>query len=638
MDLQATLHKYWGFRTFRPLQEEIIRSVMKGDDTLALLPTGGGKSLCYQLPALLQPGICVVVTPLIALMKDQVQALNEKGLKAVGIHHALSRMEMDVAVDNCVYGDVKFLYLSPERLQTELLRARLPRMKVNLLAVDEAHCISQWGHDFRPAYLRIAEIRKLIPSAPLLALTATATSRVVEDIGKNLEFQNGKLYQKSFERKNMAYLVFQEEDKLGRLLKICRNVKGTGIVYVRSRGKAREISEFLLRHSVAAGFYHAGLPAAEREARQNNWMKEKIRVIVATNAFGMGIDKANVRFVVHMDLPDCPEAYFQEAGRAGRDGQKSFAVILYNHADILDLQRFHQLSFPGLKLIKQVYNCLGNYYQLATGSGKDRSYPFDLHGFSSAYSMDPIMVFNALKFLEKEGYLAYSDALTNPSRLMMLLEKEELYRFQVAHPSFDAFIRVVLRSYSGLFTEFRKIQEKEIARRAALTPKQTEEMLMKLHKLNVLHYEKQNIEPFITYLEQRLVPEDLRISPENYQERKQFAYSRLQTMIRYVESTNRCRSMMLLEYFGDKNPARCGHCDVCLESNKTNVSPAEFQQISNQLKQALDHQHLSLEHLMQLMGSAYSENQIIKVIRWFRDNNSIQEDPQGNLFWNKKVR
>ncbi len=633
MDLHSILLKYWGFTSFRPLQEDIIRSVSGGHDTLALMPTGGGKSLCYQVPGMAREGVCIVVTPLVALMKDQVQALNTKGIKAVGVYYGLSRMEMDTAIDNCIYGDVKFLYLSPERLTTELIRTRIKKMKVNLLAVDEAHCISQWGYDFRPPYLRIAEIREFIPDTPVLALTATATPKVTEDIQEKLQFNNQKVFQKSFERKNLAYIVFREEDKLRRLYKICSKVQGPGIVYVRSRKKTKEIAEFLKRNRISADFYHAGLTSLERDNRQNAWMKERTRVIAATNAFGMGIDKPNVRFVVHMDLPENPEAYFQEAGRAGRDGNKSFAVLLFNTADILDLDHHHEMSYPALEFIKKVYNCLGNYFQLATGSGKDQSFPFELGVFSEHYSLNPVLVFNAIKFLEKEGYVAMSEALANPSRIMMVIDKEDLYRFQVANPGYDAFIKLLLRSYSGLFSEFVKIREEDIARRAGITREQTLKALNNLHRMNILHYEKQNESPTLTFLEERLNADDLRISRENYQERKQFAKERVEAMKDYVQTETKCRSLFLLRYFGETDARRCGQCDVCLERNKVELSDYEFDQVVEEIKPLLKKAPFRIEKLMQEITLNLPEDKVLKVIQWLKDNGKISETSSGELFW-----
>ncbi len=639
MNLQEILLQYWGFSSFRPLQEEIIRSVLDGRDTLALLPTGGGKSLCYQIPGMASKGLCIVVTPLIALMKDQVQNLKSRGIKAVGVYHGLSRMEMEVALDNCVFGDIKFLYLSPERLATDMLQARLPRMNVNLLAVDEAHCISQWGYDFRPPYLKIADVRQFIPKTPVLALTATATPKVVEDIQQNLGFKAKLVFQQSFERKNLAYIAQDEEDKQNRLLKICNKVLGPGIVYVRNRRKTRELANFLNLKKVSADFYHAGLTNLERDAKQNAWMKEKSRVIVSTNAFGMGIDKPNVRFVVHMDLPDSPEAYFQEAGRAGRDGIKSFAVLLYNKSDIIELEYNHESSYPPIDYIKNAYNSLGNYFQLAIGSGRETTMPFNLTEFAENYAFNPLLVFNALKFLEKEGYIAISEALANPSRIFINSEKEELYRFQVATPDYDPFIKVLLRSYTGLFTEFVKISESDIAKRANITREEVIKRLLWLNKMNLLQYEQQNELPALTFVEERLSVEDLRISPEVYHQRKQFSLERVEAMKKYVVNKNRCRSTMLLAYFGEIKNEQCGHCDVCLERKRTEVSDNEFDLVLTQVKTMLQKQTMSTNELIDRIHLNLHEQKVLKVVQWLIDNEKINRLPDGiNLKWSDSMK
>lgn len=635
-NLQSVLLKHWGFSSFRPLQEDIIHTVLSGTDTLALLPTGGGKSICYQVPGLVQEGICIVVTPLIALMKDQVQGLKNKGIKAIAVYHGLSKMELDIAIDNCVYGDTKFLYLSPERLTTDLIRSRLPKMKVNLLAVDEAHCISQWGYDFRPPYLRIAEIREIIPYTPVLALTATATRQVVKDIQEKLLFADQQVFRNTFERKNLSYMVFFEQDKLRKLLQICQKQKGVGIIYVRNRKKTREIAAFLKKHEVSADFYHAGLTTMERDLKQNAWMKERTRVIVATNAFGMGIDKPNVRFVIHLDLPESPEAYFQEAGRAGRDGKKSYAVLLYNKADIIELKKSHRQSYPPVDFIKNVYNCLGNYYQVAVGSGSDTHQEFDLMDFSNNYNLDPVLAFNAIRFLEKEGYLAMSEALTNPSRILFTLQKEDLYRFQVANPKYDPFIKLLLRSYAGLFTEFIKIREQDIARRANLTVAQTEKLLSYLQKMNILQYEKQNQRPLITWLEDRLPVDRLHISKENHKERAQFAKKRVDAMIDYVQSTTKCRSLYLLAYFNELKATRCGQCDVCLEIGKLDLTTPEFDQLESMIKSTIQDHQVVIDDLAAMLPTDIQENKILRVVRWLIDQGQIHESESGRLVWEEQ--
>lgn len=634
MEPGKILTKYWGYANFRPLQQEIINSLLEGHDTLALLPTGGGKSICFQVPALAREGVCLVVSPLIALMKDQVANLNKLGIKAVAIFSGLSSSEIDIALDNCIYGQTKFLYLSPERLTTDIFRTRIHKMKVSLIAVDEAHCISQWGYDFRPPYLRIAEIREFLPQVPLIAVTATATSDVVKDICQKLELKNEKIFLKSFERKNLTYAVLKEEDKLQRLLKICRKVSGTGIIYVRNRRKTREIADFLRKNGISADYYHAGLDAKIRDEKQHAWTREKIRVIASTNAFGMGIDKPNVRFVVHMDLPDSPEAYFQEAGRAGRDEKKAYAVLLFNQSDIIDLDRFFENSYPPPDFIRNVYNALGNYLQLAAGSGKDKRFDFSLADFCSHYRLERITTFNALKILEKEGYLLLSEAFAHPSKILILLNKEDLYRFMVATPFYDPFLKVLLRSYTGLFTEFTRIDEAELASRLKINRAQVHNHLWKLHQLRVLHYDPQNTKPQITFSQPRQQTQDLVISAENYADRKKYARLRVEAMKSYVLSENRCRSIILLEYFGEKNAHRCGACDICLERNKLDLSKLEFDHALSLIKPVLQNHSMSIKELLEKIQSQMPEKKIVKVIQWLMDNGKIKSDPQNNtLTW-----
>ncbi|HQS06153.1 MAG TPA: ATP-dependent DNA helicase RecQ, partial [Daejeonella sp.] len=453
MTIQSILSKYWGFSTFRPLQEDIIQSVLEGNDTLALMPTGGGKSLCFQVPALLKPGICIVVSPLIALMKDQVENLKEKGIKAIAIISGMGKREVDIALDNCIYGDIKFLYLSPERLLSDLVRERIRYMKVNLIAIDEAHCISQWGYDFRPPYLHLTELRELHPEIPVLALTATATERVAADIQVKLNFKNRLVFRKSFERLNLSYLVYNEENKLRKLISIARNVKGSGIIYVRNRRETQEVSRQLNLEGIISDFYHAGLDTPLRMKKQSAWKNSEIRIMVATNAFGMGIDKADVRFVVHLDLPESLEAYYQEAGRCGRDEKKAYAVLLYNNADKALITKRLDQHYPSIDEIKQIYHNLGNYYQLAYGAGEGLSLEFDLADFCNRFKLDPVRAIHAFKFLEHDEYLALSETVFLPSRVQVLLTHEDLYRFQVGQPAYDHFIKVLLRSYGGIFEQ-----------------------------------------------------------------------------------------------------------------------------------------------------------------------------------------
>ncbi len=635
MDINQILLKYWGYSSFRPLQEDIINSVLAGNDTLALMPTGGGKSLCFQVPGLSMGGICLVISPLIALMKDQVINLNNKGIKATAVYSGMSIKEIDIALDNCIYGSVKFLYVSPERLTTELMRKRLSKMNVNLVAIDEAHCISQWGYDFRPPYLRIAEIREYTGKTPFIALTATATREVINDISEKLAFEKQNIFIKSFERKNLVYAVVKEEDKLNRLKVICNKIPGTGIVYARNRRKTKEISGFLNKIGIPADYYHAGLDNITRNKKQTGWMSGSIRVIVATNAFGMGIDKPDVRFVAHVDLPDCPEAYFQEAGRAGRDLKKSYAVLLFNDADIRDAWKFLELSYPPIHYIKKVYNALGNYLQIPVGGGNEANHNFEIYPFCNNYKLDPVLTFNAIKFLEKEGYIYTSEAFRNPSRIIFLTDKEDLYRFQVANPKFDQLIKTLLRSYTGLFTEYCKIDEAEIAKRINFTKEKLIEQLLKLQQYKIIDYKPQNKKPQISFLTERINENHISIAKENYHNLKKHAYRRMKAIIDYVQSENKCRSLLLLNYFGEKSDNRCGNCDVCLERNKLELSKLEFDKVVELIKPILQEKPLNIKLLVSSIKTNIPEKRIVKVIQWLREHDKIIYDSEEDkLKWN----
>ncbi|MCF8303013.1 MAG: RecQ family ATP-dependent DNA helicase [Bacteroidales bacterium] len=634
MDIKEILIKYWGYSVFRPRQEDIIQSVLEGNDTLALLPTGGGKSLCYQIPGLAREGICLVITPLIALMKDQVENLRKKGIPAMALHSGMKRHEIEVVIDNAIYGAYKFLYISPERLQTEKMQESIRHMQVNLLAVDEAHCISQWGYDFRPPYLEIANIRPLI-NAPVLALTATATREVITDIQERLLFAKENLIRKSFERKNLTYVVFKEEGKLKRLTKIAGNLKGSGIVYVRNRRKTREIAEYLAKNRFGAGYYHAGMSARDRDRKQDEWIRDKFRIMVATNAFGMGIDKPDVRFVVHMDLPNSLEAYFQEAGRAGRDEKQAYGVMLYDDADVIDARHMLQISYPELPEIRKIYNALGNYLQLAVGSGKDQHFEFDLNDFSTQYKLKPLIVFNALKLLEKEGYIMLTEALRQPSRIHFELKKEDLYRFQVENLKYDSFIKLLLRSYSGLFNEFVKISEQEIAHRADTDTKNVFKLLKTLERYGVLTYIPQTEKPQLIFITNRLDERDIQFSHKNYRDRKKDAEKRLESVINYVSSQSKCRSQQLLEYFGETNVMRCGKCDVCIKRNRMELSELDFDQILEQLKPLLQSGAYTLDELVKKVRFS-NEDKILKVFNWLFDNEHIRQDERFRYTWWKK--
>jgi ATP-dependent DNA helicase RecQ len=629
--IRQILFKYWGHKQFRPLQEDIILSLLSGKDTLALLPTGGGKSICFQVPAMAMEGICIVVSPLIALMKDQVENLQKRGIKAIAITSAMPHKEIDKALENCIHGDVKFLYVSPERLENEVFQARLRRMKVCFVAVDEAHCISQWGYDFRPSYLTIAAIRQTLKDLPVIALTATATTEVVKDIQDKLLFKKPNVFQKSFERSNLRYVVQKEDDKLKKLLKVAAAIPGTGIVYVRNRKRTQEIAEYLKQNHIAADFYHAGLSAADRNLKQENWIRNRARIIVATNAFGMGIDKPDVRFVVHIDLPDCLEAYFQEAGRGGRDEKTAFAVMLFNEADLADLKRNLENAFPPIEEIKTVYHALGNYLKVPTGGGKDVSFNFDIGQFCSNYKFNAITAFSALKLLEKEGYISLSEAFYQPSRVFIHTNKNQVYEFQVKHMVFDSFIKLLLRSYSGLFDGYTKISEFELAKRASLPLEKVVEILKTLEKYGLLSYIPQTDLPQLIFLRERVGQAELYFSKDNYYKRKNNATEKMEAVVNYVNSSHKCRSLLLLSYFGENNYKRCGYCDVCLADKKNNLSEADFASISEQVKSMLTLKPYSISELVDGLQGA-KEEKVLKAIQWMIDNNEVVEKNE-KLTW-----
>ncbi len=633
-DIHQVLLRYWGYTEFRSLQEDIIRSVMKGKDTLALMPTGGGKSICFQVPAMAGEGLCLVISPLIALMKDQVSNLRKRGINAQCIVSGMDKREIDIVLDNCVYGTVKFLYVSPERLATALFIERVKKMNVSLIAVDEAHCISQWGYDFRPSYLQIAGLRDLLPEVPVLALTATATPEVAHDITEKLRFQsqNQALYQKSFSRNNLSYIVEKEEDKQGRLIRICKRIEGQGIVYLRSRKRTRELATFLNRQGISAGFYHAGLPSATREAVQKEWVEGKIRMICATNAFGMGIDKADVRTVVHLDVPDSPEAYFQEAGRAGRDEKKAYAVLLWNGADLLTLDEQLSRSFPEPELVKRTYLALANYYQLAVGSGLDVSFDFDLSDFCTRFNLVPSVVYNCLKLLELDNYLLLSDSLHQPSRLRILVSASELYNFQVANRGFDPLLNLLIRSYSGLFDDFSIVRETEMARRLRTEPEIIQQQLRALDERQVVAYLPKQDTPRITYIRERVGDANFRLSPEVYAHRKKAATTRVEAMKRYIEEEHRCRSLMLLAYFGEENKYRCGICDYCLGENKRSLSNLDTESIASEIRQLLEKSPHTARQVLERLDT-HSEEKVRKVIRWLLDKGDLEMGTGQQLSW-----
>ena len=585
---QEILKQYWGYDSFRDLQEEIITSIGEGKDTLGLMPTGGGKSITFQVPALAQSGLCIVITPLIALMKDQVQNLRKRGIKALAIYSGMTRQEIVTALENCIFGDYKFLYISPERLDTEIFRIKLRSMKASMITVDESHCISQWGYDFRPAYLKIAEIRELLPGVPVLALTATATPEVVKDIQSRLNFREENVFRMSFERKNLAYIVRKTDNKTGELLHILKRIDGSAIIYVRNRRRTKEITELLMQEGITADFYHAGLDNAVKDLRQKRWQNGEIRVMVATNAFGMGIDKPDVRIVLHIDLPDSPEAYFQEAGRAGRDGLKAYAVILYAKSDKMTLHKRVADTFPEKEYILQVYEHLQYYYQMAMGDGFQCIREFNLEEFCRKFKYFPVPVDSALKILTQAGYLEYTDEQDNASRILFTIRRDELYKLREMGTEAETLIQTILRSYTGVFTDYAYISEDTLAIRTGLTRQQIYNILVTLTKRRIVDYIPHKKTPYIIYTRERLELRYLHIPASVYEERKARYEARIKAMEEYVTSESVCRSRMLLRYFGEKNEHNCKQCDVCLNRHETDCLPEDsFREMRKQILELL---------------------------------------------------
>ncbi len=623
------LKKYWGFERFRPLQEEVIREVLAGRDALVLMPTGGGKSLIYQVPTLTREGLTIVITPLIALMKDQVDRLRAKGIGAVAVHAGLSPRQIDIALDNCAYDkQMRFLYIAPERIASETLQLRLRKMNVWLIAVDEAHCISQWGYDFRPAYRHIADLRERCPEASVLALTASATDVVANDIMENLHFDEKRIFRGDFSRPNLSYAVRRVEDKNGQLLRLVRNVEGSGIVYVRTREATEEIAEMLRTEGITAAAYNGGLPHTERAIRQEEWMTGKARVMVATNAFGMGIDKPDVRFVVHYTMCDSLESYYQEAGRAGRDGRRSYALLMVGPDDPERVRKRFLADFPPLEKVKEVYDKIGSYLQIPIGEGEMGSYSFNLHEFCAREHLYPGLVRAAADLLEQNGYLTLTDEMENPARIIFCVSRDDLYRIRCERDELDPFIRTILRLYNGVFTEFRKIDELEIAHWSGYSVERVKELLKRLWQLRIIRYVPSNRSPLIYYPTERLPKSDLYIAPESYKLRKELALERFEKMLAYALAKEQCRSALLEGYFGVEKPRECGVCDHCLEQRRSRKN--DPQKIGQALISLLERGPLPLrEAIRELRCSPEAATQAMEELIEAR---KIGRDDGGKIF------
>jgi ATP-dependent DNA helicase RecQ len=627
-DIHKILKEYWGYDSFRPLQEDVINSVLEGKDTLALMPTGGGKSLCYQVPALAKEGLCLVISPLIALMKDQVENLRKKNITAYAIYSGMTRAEVINTLKVATESNCKFLYVSPERLETNLFKEYLPGMHVNLIAVDEAHCISQWGYDFRPPYLRIAALREELTDIPVLALTASATKEVQDDICDKLQFKEKNIFRQSFERKNLSYSVFKVDSKINKVIEILNKVKGTSIVYCKSRKRTKEIADLLRLQNISSEFYHAGLPQEERNKRQEDWIKNKTRVIVCTNAFGMGIDKPDVRSVIHADIPDCLENYYQEAGRAGRDGDMSYAVLLYDDHDLTELEGLATIRYPSMDDIRNVYQSVANYLQIPAGSGEGSYYDFDIADFAKKFKLNTHTALYSLKALEQDNWLAMNDQVFVPSKVKFTTTKETLYEFERSHPKLEPTIKALLRGYEGIFDFPASISETVLIRLLKKDVEAIKKDLIQLHLYGIIHYEPQKDSPQIFFHRNRIKSEDLSINLELYNKRKEKFTARVKNIIQYVQELVTCRSKMIGAYFGDTKLKNCNVCDNCLRQKKVHIDEKEFEKISERIKTVLGLQPLPSKELLDRLGS-FKKEKAWKVIEFLQAEDKLEVDKAG---------
>ncbi len=624
------LNKYWKYDSFRPVQEDIVDSVSSGKDVLALLPTGGGKSICFQVPTLMKEGICIVITPLIALMRDQVEQLNKRGIKATAIYSGMNKKVIDLTLDNCIYGDVKFLYVSPERILTDLFIERVQKMNVNLLAIDEAHCISQWGYDFRPAYLQISALREYLPNVNVIALTATATPEVQQDIIDKLLLKDADRFQKSFARKNLSYSVRHVEDKEAKLIEILSRIPGTAIIYADTRKSTKEIASLLYSNGFSADFYHAGLDQKTRSMKQDRWLIGKTRIMVSTNAFGMGIDKSDVRLVIHLHIPYNIESYYQEAGRAGRDEKKAFSVIIYHQNDLDDLRQKTKQQHPSVDTLKRVYQCLANNYQLAIGSGQGQSFDMDIHSFSEKYNLNRLDTYYALKKLEEEGVVQFNESFHSPSQLHIVVDNTELYKFQVANAVLDNVIKALLRIYGGeLFNNFVRISESQISEFLKISQSQVIAFLQKLDEHNIINYIQKKDQPQVLFVQPRFDIEALPLDLKRLKNRAKIAEDKTEAIINYVQEEHTCRTKVLLKYLGELNFEECGVCDNCL-NNRKEKDKKHHDKYQHLVMNIVEEKASSMEEIMDIINPTDQEG-LLEVVREMVDAGMLKYDDQWRL-------